>query len=53
MAAKMEKSLKLLSANDVIILHLFDNILYMARSEKGVTCQSDSMAMVNFMSRAT
>ncbi len=34
MAAKMEKSLKLLSANDVIILHLFDNISYMARSEK-------------------
>ncbi len=30
---KVEKSLELLTANDVIILHLFDNIAYMARSE--------------------
>jgi hypothetical protein len=34
MATKLEKSLKLLTANNMIILHLFDNISYMVRSEK-------------------
>jgi hypothetical protein len=34
MAAKVEEALKLLTPNDVIILHLFDNVAYMARSEE-------------------
>jgi hypothetical protein len=34
MAAKLVKSLKLLTASIMIILHLFDNISYMVRSEK-------------------
>jgi hypothetical protein len=35
MAAKVEEALKLLTPNDVVILHLFDNVAYMARSEEG------------------
>ncbi len=34
MATKVEESLKMLTANDVIILHLIVNISYMARSEE-------------------
>ncbi len=33
-ATKVEESLKMLTANDMIILHLIDNISYMARSEE-------------------
>ncbi len=35
MAARVEEALRELSPNDVIILHLFDNVAYMARSEEG------------------
>jgi hypothetical protein len=35
MAAKVGEALKLLTPNDVVILHLFDNRAYMARSEEG------------------
>jgi hypothetical protein len=35
MAAKVEEALRELSPNDVIVLHLFDNVAYMARSEEG------------------
>jgi hypothetical protein len=35
MTVKVEEALKLLSPNDVIILHLFDNVAYMSRIEEG------------------
>jgi hypothetical protein len=35
MAARVEEALLELSPNNVIVLHLFDNIAYMARSEEG------------------
>ncbi len=35
MTVKVEEALKLLTPNDVIILHLFDNVAYMSRSEEG------------------
>jgi hypothetical protein len=35
MSAKVEEALKELSPSDVIVLHLYDNIAYMARSEEG------------------
>jgi len=35
MATKVGEALKLLTPNDVVILHLFDNVAYMARSEEG------------------
>jgi hypothetical protein len=35
MAARVEEALLELSPNDVIVLHLFDNVAYMARSEEG------------------
>jgi hypothetical protein len=30
-----EEALKLLLPNDVVVVHLFDNVSYMARSEEG------------------
>jgi hypothetical protein len=35
MSARVEEALLELSPNDVIVLHLFDNVAYMARSEEG------------------
>jgi hypothetical protein len=35
MATKVGEALTLLTPNDVVILHLFDNVAYMARSEEG------------------
>ncbi len=35
MAARAEEALRELSPNDVVVLHLFDNVAYMARSEEG------------------
>ncbi len=35
MATKVREALSLLTPNDVVILHLFDNVAYMARSEEG------------------
>jgi len=35
MAARVEEALLELTPNDVIVLHLFDNVAYMARSEEG------------------
>jgi hypothetical protein len=37
MTVKVEEALKVLKPNDVIILHLFDNVAYMSRSEEGET----------------
>jgi hypothetical protein len=35
MCAKAEEALKMITTNDVVVLHLFDNVSYMARSEEG------------------
>jgi hypothetical protein len=34
MCEKAEEALKMVSTNDVVVLHLFDNVSYMARSEE-------------------
>jgi hypothetical protein len=35
MAGKVEEALRELTVNDVIVVHMYDNIAYMARSEEG------------------
>jgi hypothetical protein len=35
MAVKVEEALRELTRNDVIVVHMYDNIAYMARSEEG------------------
>jgi hypothetical protein len=35
MSAKVEEALQYMTPHDVIILHLFDNVAYMSRSEEG------------------
>ncbi len=53
MAAKLVESLKLLTANNMIILHLFDDILYMVRNEKEGHLPILEYGMLNFMLKAT
>jgi hypothetical protein len=45
MMVKVEEALSELTPNNVIILHLYDNIAYMARSERGGTYQSASSSL--------
>ena len=35
MVNKVEEALREMTSNDVVVLHLYDNIAYMARSEEG------------------
>jgi hypothetical protein len=35
MVSKVEEALREMTSNDVVVLHLYDNIAYMARSEEG------------------
>ncbi len=35
MCEKVEEALKMISPTDVVVVHLFDNVFYMARSEEG------------------
>ncbi len=52
MAARAEEALRELSPNDVVVLHLFDNVAYMARSEEGGDLPAHS-STASFTSRET
>ncbi len=53
MVVQVEAALQHLTEDDIIAVHCFDNIAYMARSEEGGTCPSGGIPMVSFMWRAT
>jgi hypothetical protein len=48
MAVQVEAALQHLAEDDVIIVHCFDNVAYMARSEEGGNCLSGGIPTENF-----
>ncbi len=52
MAVQVEAALQRLTEDDIIVVHCFDNIAFMARSEEGVICPSGDIRMASFTWRA-
>ncbi len=53
MAANVAEAVKQLSEDDCVVIHCFDNIAFMARSEEGGICPSVSSHQETTTSKAT